>query len=212
MTTEGPSRSTRLLTLIGAMALGILGHRIYETIQHQSVQSAAPIISIQRLGQLATLRVNYADIIEFTETRTFDVPWGDWGLSFGGTKVLLVARGNCMMATDLKSAKVKSVDNANRTLALSLPLPKTLEATVNHLQKEKGGSYFYAVNSQGVESLIPDGSNRVTAMEKALQFAQSNIAKACAGPAMQASAKTNTEEILNATLQPSGWKVAYEWF
>ena len=52
---------------------------------------------------------------------TQDIPWTQWELRFGGTRVLLIARGDCFLGTDLQLAKYEQVQPAEKTATLSLP-------------------------------------------------------------------------------------------
>src|SRR5205085_12083708 len=94
------SRTTWLLSLVGAAAIGVAATWLVAIRSRQPPPPVAPMISLEKMGHLASVKVNYADVIEFTENRTQDIPWTQWELHFGGTKVLLVARGDCTVATD----------------------------------------------------------------------------------------------------------------
>lgn len=204
-----PNRLKLTLALAGAAAAGVAGMWLFGSGSKEAAQ--APLISLEKMGHLVSVKVNYADVIEFTEHRTQDIPWTQWELDLGGTRVLLVARGDCTIATDLGSAKYQDINEEARTFTLLLPEPKPLQIRVNHEPREKGGSYFYAITGEGLEPIIPDSSNRSLAISNSLAFAQKQIEQACNRPQIRTLAKKNAEEVLNATFQATGWKPTYVW-
>ena len=125
--------------------------------------------------------------------------------------MLLVARGDCTIATDLRQARYENIDNAARTLTVVLPQPAPLQARLNHEAREKGGSYFYAVTEQGLQTIIPDARTRTGAMDKALTTAQASVQTACSQPAILATARENAAGVLQATLNATGWTPDVKW-
>ena len=157
------------------------------------------------MGTLTTLRVSYSNVIEFSERLTQDIPWTQWELRFGGTRVLLIARGECFLGTDLQLAKYEQIQPTEKTATLSLPNPKILSARLNHDAKS-GGSYFYSVTNNGVAVLLPGTDGQTKAMNRALQQGQSDIEAACAKPEHLAAAKRSAEAVLQPTVSATGWK------
>ena len=204
-------RLTWLLSLLGALALGAGLAWLFGAGSRKAEPPMAPVVSLEKMGQLVSLKMNYADVVEFTENRALDIPWSQWELQLGGTKVLLVARGDCTIATDLRAAKFQDVDAKARTLTVVLPAPKPLQARINHAPREKGGSYFYAITNLGLEPIIPDSSNRTQAINHALAWAQKGVERACQQPAILATARQNAETVLRATYQATGWTPAFVW-
>jgi hypothetical protein len=169
-----------------------------------------PVVSVQEMGSLTTLRVNYSDVIEFAEKLTQDIPWTQWELRFGGTTVLLIARGDCNLGTDLRSAKYEQVSAADKTATLSLPAPTLISARLNHDPKT-GGSRFYTVTSNGIAALIPGSEGQTKAMNKALEKGQKDIEVACARPEYFAAARKSAEAVLLPVVSATGWKVKFVW-
>jgi hypothetical protein len=208
---SNPNRLKSTLALIGAVAVGVAGMWLFGPRPESKEPVQTPLVSLEKMGRLVSVKVNYADVIEFTEHRTQDIPWTQWELDLGGTKVLLIARGDCTIATDLSSAKYQDVNAESRTFTLLLPEPRPLQVRVNHEPREKGGSYFYAITDEGLEPIIPDSSNRSLAISNSLAFAQKQIERACNRPQIRAVAKQNAEDVLSATFQATGWKATYVW-
>ncbi|SBT10021.1 conserved exported hypothetical protein [Candidatus Accumulibacter aalborgensis] len=205
------SRMTWLLSLVGAAALGVSGMWLLGPQLKEPLQAQTPLIALEKMGHLVSVKVNYADVIEFTEKRTQDIPWTDWELRLGGTKVLLVARGDCTIATDLGAARYESVNAQARSVSVILPSPKPFSARVSHEPRENGGSYFYAINSQGIEPIIPDSSNRTQAINNALAHAQQEVERTCTLPDVLSTARKNAEDVLMAIFRAIGWKATLVW-
>jgi hypothetical protein len=205
------SRLTYFLSILGAITLGVFGMWFLGPRSNNILPSQSPLIELEKMGDLATVKINYSDVIEFTEKRTQEIPWTRWELSLGGTKVLLVAKGDCVVATNFKLAKYVNIDQKNHTLSLTLQQPKSLSARINHDSREKGGSYFYAINNQGLEVINPDSSNRIDAINNGLKFAQAQVERVCTRPEVVATARKNTEELLSSTFKVLGWKAKFLW-
>lgn len=205
------SRTKWLLSLVAAVAVGALAMWFLGRGTAPSAPIQAPLLSLEKMGHLVPVKVNYADVIEFTEKRTLDIPWTNWELPLGGTRVLLVARGDCTVSTNLGEARYEDVNDERRTVKIVLPMPRPLQARVNHDPREKGGSYFYAIGSEGLEPIIPDTSNRTQAINNALALAQKEIERACSQPQVISTATKNAEEVLGAAFQAIGWTPSFVW-
>jgi len=202
---------TKVLSIVGAIALGVVGMWLFGPKPPDAPPPQPALMSPQEMGHLASVKANYANVIEFTEKMTQDIPWTQWELRFGGTRVLLVARGDCLVGTDFRSAKYENKNETARTAVLVLPVPRPISARVSHDPKEKGGSYFYAINSTGLEPLIPGSANRTRAIDSALGRAQEEIERACSNSDVLATAKKNAEEVLKPAFSAIGWKVQIRW-
>ena len=108
-----------LITLLLAALAALAAWKLKP--EKEQVPAAPPVVSVQEMGTLATLRVNYANVIEFNERITQDIPWTQWEFRFGGTSVLLIARGECLIGTDLQAAKYEQILPAAKTATLVLP-------------------------------------------------------------------------------------------
>src|SRR6478735_3881464 len=89
----------RTLTIIGAIALGVLGMWLFGANSRKGPPPQPALISLEKMGHLVSVKVNYANVIEYTEKMAQDIPWTQWELRFGGTRVLFVARGDCLVGT-----------------------------------------------------------------------------------------------------------------
>jgi hypothetical protein len=182
------------------------------TLKPEKKQSppAPPIVSVQEMGTLTTLRVNYANVIEFNERVTKDIPWTQWEFRFGGTRVLLIARGECLLGTNLQLANYEHVQSTEKMATLALPNPTVVSARLNHDAKA-GGSYFYTVTNNGVAAFLPGTEGQTKAMNRALQKGQAEIAASCAKPELIEAAKKSAEAVLQPMVSATGWKIKTVW-
>lgn len=200
----------RLPILLVALVAGII---IYAVVQRPAPPppAAPPLVSLEKMGHLVSLKMNYSDVIEFTQPNAVDIPWTKREVPLGSTRVLLIARGDCSIATDLRQARYENVDETARSLTIVLPQPAPLQPRISHEPRDKGGSYFYAVTEHGLQAIIPDARTRTAAVDKALATAQQSVQAACSQPAILASARDNAASVLQATLFATGWTPEVQW-
>lgn len=178
--------------------------------EKEQAPSSPPLVSVQEMGTLVSLKVNYSNVIEFNERVTQDIPWTQWELRFGGTRVLLVAKGECLIGTDLTQAKYVQSATAIKTATLVVPNPRVISARLNHDPKN-GGSFFYAISTSGIVALVPGTEGQIKAMNTALQKGQGEIETSCARPELIAAARKSAEAVLLPSVSATGWKVAVVW-
>lgn len=204
---KSPQRLPILLVAVTAAAI------TFAFIKKPPEQEALPppLVSLEKMGHLVSLKMNYSDVIEFTQPNAVDIPWSQWEVRLGSTRVLLVARGDCTIATDLRQARYEDIDERARTLSVVLPPPTPLQARISHEARNRGGSYFYAVTEQGLQAFIPSAQTRTNAMNNALQTAQKAVQAACSQPAVLNTAKENAATVMQATLAATGWMPTVIW-
>ena len=169
------------------------------------------LVEIEAMGHLVTVQVHFADVIDFTLPRAVGIPLSDYEIRYGGTTVLLIAKGDCSLATDLRLARYDKVDVARRRLTVTLSSPVTIGARVNHAAPEQGGSRLYAVSNNGLEAFIPDPSNRNQAIEDAFRLAETRVSAACRNVDAIRQAKSTAESLLSSMYRSTGWNVTYQW-
>ena len=170
----------------------------------------APMISLEKMGHLVSVKVNYADVIEFTEKSAIDVPFNR-EIRLGSTRALLVAKGDCTIATDLTRAGYEQVDREKRTLTVALLTPQALSIRINHDGRDKGGSYFYGMTENGMAAFIADPGKRTRAADSALAKAQAELARVCLSAPNVASAMQNAEAVLGSMYLATGWTPTFRW-
>ena len=193
-----------------AVFVGLIGVGLREKLA-PSTPPSPPLMKLEEMGHLVSVRIRSADVIEISESRSFDIPWAMWEFRYAGTRVLLIAKGDCLIATDLRAAKYESIDEANRSVTVVLQPPKVLQARVNHAPPEQGGSRFYAISNLGIEAILPGSASRTKAINSALRLAQENVERTGRDAESLRLAKANAEEVLRGTLSALGWKVKFDW-
>ena len=168
------------------------------------------MISLEKMGHLVSVKVNYADVIDFAEKSAIDVPFNR-EIRLGSTRALLVAKGDCTIATDLARASYEHVDPEKRTLTVALLTPQALSIRINHDGRDKGGSYFYAMTENGMAALIADPGKRTRAADNALAKAQADLARVCLSGPNVASAMQNAEAVLGSMYLATGWTPTFRW-
>lgn len=181
------------------------------TKKNEEPASGPALISLEKMGQLVSVKLNYSNVIEFLQPRTLDVKGTPWEVRLGGTKVLLVAKGDCTVATDLRSAKYENIDAKSQALSIVLPTPAPLQARINHDIRAKGGSYFYTITEHGLQTMLPGLQNSTSAVDGALQRAQNEVEHACKQPEVLSMAKMNVEAVLSGMFLATGWRAKFVW-
>src|SRR5262245_40517102 len=131
------TRNRRMAWLLSIIAACVLSIGATVWLSRREAPSPAPIL-FDKMGHLVSLKINYADVVEFTENRSLGIPWSQWELRYAGTKVLLVARGDCSVVTDLRLASYQAVDSANHKIAIVLPAPVPFQPRLNHAPADQG--------------------------------------------------------------------------
>ncbi|CAN7670515.1 DUF4230 domain-containing protein [Acidovorax sp. LjRoot117] len=208
-----PRRSPLAAALAGTALGMVLGGLGLWAVLHRPAAPPPPpaLLTLEDMGHLVSVKVRYANVIEFTQQITQGIPWTQWELKLGGTQVLLVARGDCLVGADMRQARYEAVDAAARTAVLRLPAPVTLSARVQHGPRDQGGSYFYAVQGTGIEPLIPGSASHTQAIDTALQRAQQDVERTCQASSTVATAKENAEAVLKPLFAATGWTVQVRW-
>lgn len=195
------------VTVLAALAIGAGG----TTFLRREPEGPPPVISLEKMGQLVSLRVNVADVVEFTEHRTFDIPWSLWEVRYAGTRVLLIVKGDCLVATDLTRARYERIEPTKRTVVIALPRPSVLQARVNHAPPEQGGSRIYAISNEGIEAIIPGDASRTQAIDGAMRLAQRRVEAGGRKPEVTRVAMENAELMLKGALGALGWTASFRW-
>lgn len=201
-----------LKTIASALIAVLLVTTFWKVHEENEQKAQAPaILKVQELGNLVSLNISYSNIIDIKDRITQDIPLTNWELVFGSTRVLLLAKGNCLIGTDLKQAHYAHSDADKRTVDLILPQPKVLSARLDH-SGGRNGSYFYAVDHSGISKMIADTQRQTELMNKALGVAQKDIESQCAGAGYIQSAEKSAETMLAPLItHASDWRVNILW-
>jgi hypothetical protein len=202
---------SKRLSWAAGIGLLMLGGVLAWQIKPAPPPSAPSLATLENMGHLVSMRVHVADVIEYTLPRAVDIPGTDYEIRYAGTNVVVIAKGDCSLASDLRLAKQEDVDAGQRRFTLVLQTPIVLGATVNHAAPEQGGSRVYRIENEKLEMFIPERTNMTKAVEGAFDIAQKKVAAACAAPDVVAQAKKNTEDLLRELYKAAGWDIAFKW-
>lgn len=197
--------SSAIAAVMGASLVGV-----YMS-QQQPEPIQKPVVSFENMGHLVALKMNYSDVIEHTEQRKQAIPLTGYDLILGSSRVLLVAKGDCSIATDLRQVQYSSSNPDTQQVTLRVPLPKPLSIRINHDDKAQGGSYLYTISNSGVEPLLADSSNQRDAIARVFFEAETKIGQVCNQPSVIEQAKTNTSTVLLSMFQAVGWTAVIQW-
>ena len=197
--------SSAIAAVMGASLVGV-----YMS-QQQPEPIQKPVVSFENMGHLVALKMNYSDVIEHTEQRKQAIPLTGYDLILGSSRVLLVAKGDCSIATDLRQVQYSSSNPDTQQVTLRVPLPKPLSIRINHDAKAQGGSYLYTISNSGVEPLLADSSNQRDAIARVFFEAETKIGQVCNQPSVIEQAKTNTSTVLLSMFQAVGWTAVIQW-
>lgn len=197
-----------------ALAVVVLSLAVLAWQSHRQPPSpppAPPQLSTENLGELVTLRLRYANVLEFFQKRAQDIPLTPYELRLGGTRVLMVVRGDCELSTDLQAARYEQIQPEAKALRVVLPAPRMRPPRISHAAREAGGSYFYAVTSEGLEVLVPNSANHKAAINNGWAAAETDIGRYCSAPQWIAEAKKNAETVLAPMFAAAGWSATFVW-
>ena len=194
-------------SVLGALAIGAAGTWY---LRPKEAPYSPPLIALEKMGQLVSVRVQFADVVEFTRTRSLEIPWSLWKIEYAGTRVLLIVKGDCLVGTDVRRGKYEAADPVNRRVTLVLPTPTVIQARLNH-SSAADGTRLYAVSNQGIEALLPGDGNRMKAIDAAMSLAQTRVEAAGRAAEVILTAKENAELLLKSSFGSIGWTVNIAW-
>jgi hypothetical protein len=110
-----PIKFPHFLILAVAIATAIAGTMYFRSDPTEPSPVTAPMIALEKMGKMISLKVNYSDVIEFSEKSAIDLPFNR-EIRLGSTRALLIAKGDCTIGTDLTRAKYEKIDKGNTYL------------------------------------------------------------------------------------------------
>lgn len=192
-----------IVAVLGGLAAGYVGAQRWWSASSQTTITGA-IGQIQSAGDLVTLRVPSASWVEQEETSNISVPYAG-EVTTRSVKVIYLAQGSCLLATDLKKITVRDVDDQARTATLVLPQPRVIESTVDAKR-----SRLMSIDSGRLENLSRSDLQK-KAIDKVYEQAQSKIRETGESEEIRHMARQNAETVLRGLMQPMGWTVKFEW-
>lgn len=197
-------RTAWLATVLLAIAVGFSAARI---LPHEG-KSLPPIASYEKMGHLVSQKINVSDVIEYSKPSVIGLPWTGYKLTYAGTKVFMIVRGDCLVSTDLRAATYESTDATKRMTTIVLPTPTVMQSGLIHGQN---GTRILATSTLGIEKIILGAATRNDSVNEAMKFAQDRVAEACNNTDSISAAKDNTEKVFNHILSPLNWNANFKW-
>lgn len=184
-----------LLIAIGAVGALTLPSFVRRAEPAEPRANGPTIEQVRELSALVTTSVDVADV-RLTDLRGWT----------GGIKVALLVRGQYLIAIDLAQARFEAVDDERRTAVLMLPPPAATSPRLDHNR-----SRLFAVSPYGLWALVPSDAAQVTAVNRAMQEAQSSLATAARDLVHLERARRQAEAVLGCFFQSLGWHVTIRW-
>lgn len=184
-----------LMVVLGmAIAVGlVLGDRLLGWPRLQPVM--LNLQQIQALAELVTLKVEIVDIQE-SKVQGY----------LGSRQVVVVVRGDIMIATDLSQAKLEQVDGQAKTAVLVLQPPRMISARLDHSRTK-----IIASDAGGLWRIAPGDAGRTAAADRAYGEAQKALAKAGDDKKLVEQAKQRAETVLKKFCLGLGVRVEIRW-
>ncbi|MCE9552492.1 MAG: DUF4230 domain-containing protein [Planctomycetes bacterium] len=184
-----------LMVVLGiAIALGlILGERLLGWPRLQPVM--LNLQQIQALAELVTLKIEIVDIQE-SKVQGY----------LGSRQVVVVVRGEIMIATDLSQARLEQLDGQAKTAVLVFMPPRMISARLDH-----GRTKIIASDAGGLWRIAPGDAGRTAAADRAYGEAQKMLAKAGEDRKLMDQAKQRAETVLKNFCQGLGVSVEIKW-
>lgn len=197
------ARSFAFLAISVALVLAAATY-LWRTLNPPEPPTIAPLVQLEKMGTLVSLRINYADVKPFVSAKDVSTLFGN--VELGRTELLLVARGECTIGPNLANATLVADKHTQGMFHLTLPPPRTVNASINH-----GLSKVWNGSTHRLDSLFNSDRNMQLAIDAAYADAEADIRRTCRSPAYVNQAKKYAEEVLKAMYAGSGQTLSIEW-
>ena len=179
------------LMLLGGYALGRFFHKADGSHAVSFVSQGPTIQKLQELGELVSLKVTIADVLEGSDRSWLGDITGVW-----------LVKGEALLAVDMRKARFLQRDEQARTAILRLPQPHVLSARVDHARTRT-----YKVRAGWLRS----GEATDALRDQAMRQAQQLIEQAAGQRENLELARANVKKILDQLFDGLGWTVQVEW-
>ena len=149
---------------------------------------------IMPLSNLTTLKVDVADVL------VSELPGHT-----GSLRTIVIVKGDVTLGVDLSSAHLEHADATH--LIIHLPQPRVQSARLDH-----DHTRLLELRSSGLWAITPGSSDTDTAaINHAMKDAQHIIEETGHNPDLIARCRTQTEQVLQLFLQPTGQTIECHW-
>jgi hypothetical protein len=157
-----------------------------------SITDTGPaVIQLEKLTELATVRVHVADVLKAENT--------SW---MGDIKGAWLIKGDALLSVDLKAAKVLATDERKKVHKVQLPLPRVIQPRVDHKRTIPYDWQKGWLRSNDVADAV---------WKDAMKHAQELVEQLAGEPEQMAVAKDQTQAALKQVYSSVGWTLEIVW-
>ncbi len=162
---------------------------------HTSAMSSSLVTAnaVQRIAELATLRVPIAEV------RVFELRG-----RLGGCRMLMAVRGSAELATDVANAIASQMGDG--TYQLSLPVPEVASVRLDH-----AATLIYSIERTGLWRLWPGLDIESELTTRAFREAQSDLQHAFESSDWIKAAQQQVETVLRSLADSFGVRITVQW-
>ncbi len=180
-----------VLVLFIAVA-ALVGYAAYSYGRHSVPPPAEPMIQIEKLARLVTLKVAVADILQATAGTGWTEVKGAW-----------LVKGDALITVDMSKAATVSKDTQNKKAVLLLPVP-----TVYHPRVDHSKTMTYDVQ----RGLFVFGTGKESRLrDEAMRQAQLLVEHAANSHDTLKIARDVAEEVVRTIYNSVDWEVTVKW-
>eukprot|EP00456_Euglypha_rotunda_P032756 TRINITY_DN253_c0_g1_i17.p1 TRINITY_DN253_c0_g1~~TRINITY_DN253_c0_g1_i17.p1 ORF type:complete len:196 (+),score=20.29 TRINITY_DN253_c0_g1_i17:526-1113(+) len=161
----------------------------HETIPRVTRSAGRPLIQLERIGELAPVRIHVADVL-VAEGEGYRGSW--------------LIKGDALITCEVSEAKLTEVDSVRRRARLQLPPLKVASARVDF-----GKSKTWSVENT---TWLPwSGGDQDLFRDAAMYHAQQLVEEAAMSATSIESAQVQTELIVRQMYEAVDWHITVEW-
>ena len=153
--------------------------------------TGAAVVRLERLSELATVKVHVADVLTAENT--------SW---FGDIKGAWLIKGDALLSVDMKLARVLSTDGQRKVIRVLLPRPRVIQPRVDH---NKTVAYDWRkgwLRSSDVAAVV---------WKEAMLHAQELVEQLAAEPEQIDLARQQAVAALKQVYANVGWNLEVVW-
>ena len=175
---------------VGVLA-GLWGYNRGKGAATQITDTGPSVIQLEKLTELATVKVHVADVLKAENT--------SW---MGDIKGAWLIKGDALLSVDMKLAKVLRTDDATKTVTVLLPPPRVIQPRVDHRRTEAYDWQKGWLRSSDVADAV---------WKEAMKHAQELVEQLAAEPDQIDLAREQTETALRQVYANVGWNLVVVW-
>ena len=190
------ARTSKFLLVLAALAVQagvvLLCYRAFTAPGRTTITSIAPTVTqLEKLSELATLKVHVVDVLSAQDSNF----WGD-------IKGVWLIKGDALLSVDMREAKISNVNESAKTLLVTLPQPRVIQARVDHERAELYDWQKGWLRSQDVASRI---------WKDAMRHAQRIVEQTANSAENRRLCRQQTELAIQQMYDFIGWKAEIAW-